>query len=250
MAHTNNHFCWFEITTTNPDAAKAFYPEVVGWKTEDVDMGPGGIYTMFSGNGVSRSGIATAQGGAPSHWNAYLRVEDVDATTAKAKANGGGVVMEPMDLPVGRMSMIRSPSGATFSLYKESDPSSEDAPNNAGGIHWTELHSTDVEADKDWLAATFGYEIGTMPMPDGGTYYLLKTGPESSAGGLMPAMNPQAPSMWLSWVWVDDVDGALARVTGNGGTVHSPAMDMPGIGRMAVVADSTGGVFGVITPSS
>lgn len=251
MAYTNHHFCWFEITSTDKAAAVAFYPETLGWTTQDVDMGPGGIYTMALGSDVSRAGFADAQGGAPTHWNSYLRVEDVDATTAAAKANGGRVMLEPLDMGgVGRMSIVSSPSGAMFSLFKEAVPDENaDAPNSLGGIHWTELHSQDVEADKAWLAATFGYEIGTMPMPDGGTYYLLKTDSESAAGGLMPAMNPEAPSMWLNWVWVDDVDETLVRVTNNGGQVHAPAMDIPNIGRMAVVADPTGGVFGVITPS-
>lgn len=250
MAYTSNHFCWFEITSTDKDAAIAFYPEVVGWKTQGMDMGPMGTYTMFVGSDVSRGGFAEAQGGAPSHWNAYLRVDDVDASTAAALEHGGTVLLAPMDMgSVGRMSIVASPSGAAFSLFREGDPAtSTDAPNNLGGIHWTELHSTDVDADLAWLQAVFGYETSTMPLPDGSTYYLLNSGPGATAGGLMAQMNPGAPSHWLSWVWVDDVDAALLRVGANGGKALSEAMDMAGIGRMAVVADPTGGVFGVITP--
>lgn len=252
MAYNTNHFCWFEIKSSDKSAAAAFYPEAVGWKIEEADMGPQGRYTMFLGGDIPRGGIAETHGGAPSHWNAYLRVEDVAATTTAAAENGGKVLMAPMAIPgVGVMSVIASPTGAVFSLMRESDEAgSTHPPAGLGGIHWTELHSQDVDADLAWLTKTFGYETATMPMPDGSTYHLLKTGPDTMAGGLMKAMNPQVPSMWLNWVWVDDVDETLIRVERNGGTAHSPPMDMPGVGRMAVVADPTGAVFGVITPTS
>ena len=164
-------------------------------------------------------------------------------------AAGGSQMVPGTDIPPGRFSVVTSPSGAALSLFHESDEAtSENPPGGLGSIHWTELHSKDIDADLEWLKATFGFEIGEMPMPNGATYYLLNVDGQP-IGGAVAAMFEQVPSMWLSWVEVDEVDGTLSRIDRLGGKAHSPAMDIEGVGRMAVVADSTGGVFGVITPS-
>lgn len=70
------------------------------------------------------------------------------------------------------------------------------------------------------------------------------------AGGLMPAMHAEAPSMWLSWLEISDVDAACERVKANGGALLSEPMDMHTVGRMAMAKDPTGAVFGLITPAT
>ncbi len=185
----------------------------------------------------------------PSHWNNYLRVDDVDARAAAAAANGGQILVPPTDIPPGRFSTVASPSGATFSLFHEADEATaNNPPAGDGSIHWVELHSTDVDADVAWLKSTLGVGTQNMNMPNGGTYHILTSG-DVQVGGAMKAMQEGAPSHWLAWVAVD-VDACLDRVRNNGGQVFGDAMDMEGIGRMAVCADSTGGVFGVITPAA
>ena len=86
-------------------------------------------------------------------------------------------------------------------------------------------------------------------MPDG-DYFILMAGDGQPCGGAMAAQNAEAPAMWLSWVEVEDVDGTVAAIGRNGGQALSPMMDIPNVGRMSVVADPTGGVFGVITPAA
>lgn len=58
----------------------------------------------------------------------------------------------------------------------------------------------------------------------------------------------QAPSMWLSWVQVESVDDTPVKAAANGGNVLAPAFEIPVVGRCGIIADSTGGVFGVMTP--
>ena len=83
-------------------------------------------------------------------------------------------------------------------------------------------------------------------MPDG-PYYILMAG-ETQVGGAMTASMPGAPSMWLTWIEVPNVEETLAAIGANGGKPFTDVMDIPNVGRMAVVSDPTGGVFGVITP--
>lgn len=248
MSYQNLKFCWHGIITTNVERAKAFYPEVLGWQVMTAMMGESEA-TMFAAGGVPRLHVSEPHmPGMPSHWENYLRVTDVDATTRAAEANGGKILVPPMDIPPGRFSAVASPSGAVLHLFHEADAErSQNPPAGTGSIHWTELHSTNLDADLAWLKSTLGVKVETMPMDGGGTYYILN-GDNGPLGGAMAGMNPNAPAYWLTWVEVDNADDALDRVKRHGGTAMTPVMEMPNIGRMAVVADPTGGVFGVITP--
>ena len=249
MAYETNRFCWHGLITSDMDKATSFYPEVLGWKAEAMEMG-GEKALMFVAGGVPLAHYSPPQTeGVPPHWANYLRVDDVDASTIKAVDAGGAQVVPPTDIPPGRFSVVTSPSGAAICLFHEADPSSEHHPGGVGGVHWTELHSKDIDKDLTWLKSVFGFETGEMPMPNGAKYYLLNHDGKQR-GGAMAAQMEQAPSMWLSWFSVDNCDNAMGRVESHGGKVLSPAMDMEGVGRMAVVADDTGAVFGVIQPSN
>lgn len=206
--------------------------------------------TMFVTGGAPIAHLmAPPMPGVPSHVNNYLRVEDVDASTKAATENGGTCAVPGTDIPPGRFSVVASPSGAMMSLFHEADPSSVNHPATDKAFHWVELHSTDVDADVAFLKATFGFETGTMAMPNGMTYHLLNDG-ETQVGGAMPGMNPDAPAFWLAWISIDDVDAAATRVKNNGGTVFGECMDMPGVGRMVVAQDPAGVTFGLITPAA
>lgn len=247
MAYQTNRFCWHGLVTTDLAKAAAFYSEVLGWSALEAAMGDE-TATMFASDGVPHAHyMPPPMEGVPSHWDNYLRVDDVDASLAKAVEHGGAMLVPPMDIPPGRFTVVTSPSGAAISLFREANE--ETAEHHPGApIHWVELHSTDLDADIAWLQATFGFEVGEMPMPEG-KYYLLKQDGEMR-GGAMAGQFPEAPSMWLTWFKVDDADAALARVKNHGGKAFSGPMDMPNVGRMCVVADSAGAVFGIIAPAA
>jgi uncharacterized protein len=248
MAYDNNAFCWHGVISTDLDGAKAFYTEVLGWKIAEVDMGDD-VATMFAAGGVNQAHLmAPPMPGVPSHVSNYLRVQDIDASTAACAAAGGAVVVPVTDIPVGQFSVVTSPSGATLSLFHEADEATaKNADGGDGTFHWVELHSTDLEADRAWAEAAFGFEVSEMPMPEG-TYYVLSAG-GAMRGGIMKGMHPGAPSMWLAWVEQSDVDATAERVKNNGGKLLTPLMDMDGIGRMAIAQAPDGAVFGVITPA-
>ena len=247
MAYDTNSFCWHTLFVKKRDAAKAFYSEVIGWKTQPFAM-PDGEYTLFLTGEHGRGGISPVDVPAPPHWAAYLRVDDVDATAAKIEANGGQVLMPPKDIAPGRFAPVADPTGAAFLLFKEADPAaSNHPPNGHGAFHWTELWSTDVDKALTFYKTVFGFETESMDMPDG-TYYVLNSGGKPR-GGLMASKAEGAPAMWVSWVEVDDVDATLTRTTQHGGTVQVPAFDVPNIGRMGIIVDAAGAMIGVITPA-
>ncbi len=249
MAYQTNRFCWHGCNSTNTEIAKAFYSKVIGWNAADVPMGDATATIFMSGEDGVAHLTEPPMPGVPSHWNNYLRVDDVDASSAAAEKNGGTVLVPPTDIPPGRFSIVASPSGATFALFHEASDESVHSEGGPGRIHWVELHSKDLDADLAWLTSAFGFETSDMPMPNGATYKLLMQDGDMR-GGAMASQQPDAPSMWLAWFQVTDVDAAVDTAKEGGGNILSPIMDMPGVGRMAMVQDPTGGVFGVITPPS
>lgn len=111
-------FSWNELVAQDLPAAKKFYTGLFGWKAEAF---PGGMdYTLFKQGDTLVGGLMKCpQPGLPSHWLPYVTVEDVDASTAKAKSLGAQVVMDPFDIPsVGRIAVLLDPLGAAIGLFK------------------------------------------------------------------------------------------------------------------------------------
>lgn len=117
--------CWYELVTSDTDAAARFYSEVFGWeaRSHGPSGGPGG-YTEFRlgdkvfGGMMSRPENMPAE--APNHWAVYLAVEDCDASAARVTELGGQVLVGPMDVPPGRFAVCMDPAGASFNLLKSS----------------------------------------------------------------------------------------------------------------------------------
>jgi predicted enzyme related to lactoylglutathione lyase len=108
---------WNELITTDPSVTK-FYEQLLGMTTSTMDMGEG-AYTLFEVDGQMVGGTTPPpMEGVPNHWHVYFSVTDADATAAKAAEQGGSVVVPPFDTPVGRMTVLTDPQGATFSVMK------------------------------------------------------------------------------------------------------------------------------------
>jgi predicted enzyme related to lactoylglutathione lyase len=68
------------------------------------------------------------------------------------------------------------------------------------------------------------------------------------AGGLMKAPEPGMPAQWLPYVVVEDVEATVAKAVKLGGKVCKAGFDIPEVGRIAVLSDPEGAVFGLIKP--
>ena len=87
-SHVQGTPSWFELSTTDPEAAVEFYGQLFGWSDDPQPMPEGPAYHMQRLEGDAVAAISpqmpgeVAQG-LPPHWNVYLTVDDVDATTGK-----------------------------------------------------------------------------------------------------------------------------------------------------------------------
>lgn len=247
MAYETNRFCWHGAITSDLDRAEGFYAETLGWQVQIAEMGDGEV-RMFAAAGVPLAHLARPSAeGIGSHWESYLRVDDVDASTAAAVQHGGQVLVAPTDIAPGRLSVVTSPGGAPLSLFHEADPTAEHHPGGDGSVRWVELHSKQIEADLAWLSATFGFGANKVDVPRG-AYFVLEHG-GVPRGGALASRSEEDPPMWLPWIQVSSADEALERAQQHGGRGVTPPMDVPGVGRVAIMADPTGGVLGVIAPT-
>ena len=121
-------FCWNELGTTDSEAARKFYKELLGWTIKEGQAAPM-IYNEIVVGGQAVGGIyqmGPEYGGAPSHWMPYVAVDDIDASVRRVEELGGKVCVPPTEIPnVGRFSVITDPTGATLSLIKLGVPPSE-----------------------------------------------------------------------------------------------------------------------------
>jgi uncharacterized protein len=99
---------WFELVTTDPEAAGAFLTQTFGWELTDYESMPG--YKLINVQGYSVGGIRgpmdESEDPGP-RWVTYLAVDDADDTVSKAQAAGGQVLMPATDMAeVGRMAIV------------------------------------------------------------------------------------------------------------------------------------------------
>jgi predicted enzyme related to lactoylglutathione lyase len=115
------HAGWRELYAGNLDGAFPFYAGLFGWtKAEAHDMGPMGVYQLFSIDGVLSGGMMTKPKEVPApHWLYYFNVDDIDAATARVTQNGGRILHGPMEVPGGSwIAQCTDPQGALFAMLE------------------------------------------------------------------------------------------------------------------------------------
>jgi predicted enzyme related to lactoylglutathione lyase len=118
-----------------------------------------------------------------------------------------------------------------------------------GRFVWQELMTEDTAAATAFYTKLLGWHAHAS----GGdpAYTELHAG-HRGVGGMMKmpesAKSMGAKPMWMPYVSVDEVDAAVMELGDLGGKVVRPAMDIPNVGRFAVVSDPQGAVFAVIKP--
>ncbi len=122
---THGDFGWCDLMTDEPEEARAFYTDVIGWTTEVVDIGKGPYTVLRTGERpvAGIMGKPPEASGAPTAWTAYVTVDDVDARAARVEGAGGAVIVAPVDIPsVGRMAVIQDPTGGVIGIVTYAEP--------------------------------------------------------------------------------------------------------------------------------
>lgn len=259
MTDLTGKFFWYELMTSDPQAALAFYGDVVGWTNAPFGGDLGEPYHVVSGSAGAVGGVMAIPDeartcGMTPWWGGYIGSADVDADAARLRAAGGTVKRAPEDIPgVGRFAVMSDPGGAIFMLLKGSSPDGmEAAPSMAPGhVGWHELYSGDFDADMAFYTGALGWTRGdAMDMGEMGLYQLVsQTGGTDFAdmtGGIMPRPKEMPVPAWLFYFTVGDIDAAVSRVTAGGGTVLQGPMAVPGSAWIIQATDPQGAMFALV----
>ena len=117
---------------------------------------------------------------------------------------------------------------------------------------WHEVYAASAQKSADFYTEALGWGIQEMDMGPGGKYKMLTVDGIAVAGIQGTAETPgmeNIPAHWSVYTTVDDVDARLAKCTLLGGTVVVPPMDIPTVGRMALIKDPQGATFWLFKPS-
>ena len=252
---TDNHgrFSWYELLTTDMEAAKAFYANVVGWGTQDASA-PGNAYTFFTINKAPVSGMMNLpdevkKRGGSQCWIGYVGVTDVDAAVARVRQLGGSVYLPPTDIPeVSRVSVVTDPQMTTIALVKwltphEEPPSAWGAP---GRVGWHELLAADGGQALAFYSEIFGWQVAGTEAGAEGSYQLIAHGGQT-LGGIFTKPAMVTLPFWLFYFGVDDIDAAAERVRAGGGKILEGPGEVPG-GWIARCEDPQGAMFALMGP--
>ena len=246
-------FCWVDLATSDPDAAKKFYGGLFGWQFVDMPA-EGMTYTMCQLGGEQVCALykmGAEMQGMPPHWLAYVSVENVDATTKQAAQNGAKVMKDAFDvMSVGRMAVLQDPTGAVLALWQAKQHIGATVVKDPGTMCWNELFTSNVDQAGKFYVQTLGWQTEAFDMGPMGVYTLFARkgeGKEGQVGGMMamPQNMKGVPSHWLNYFAVTDVDASAKKVAELKGNVVMPPTDIPNIGRFAIVQDPQGATFAI-----
>ncbi len=245
-------FIWYELLTSDPDAAMDFYTRIIGWGTQAFD-GAGIPYTTWMAGETPIGGVmqlpddAVAEGSRP-NWLPYVAVPDVDQSVARATELGASTYVEPTDIAeVGRFAVIGDPQGATFAVYRPlGDIPGDDPPPKQGEFSWHELMTTDYEAAFAFYSDLFSWEKAeAMDMGEAGIYQMYGRKGVTLGGMFNKPPDVQAPPHWMLYIHVADVDALVGGIKDAGGQILNGPMDVPGGDRIAQCLDPQGAAFAI-----
>jgi predicted enzyme related to lactoylglutathione lyase len=242
--HEPGTFSWTDLSTPDAQASKEFYGGLFGWNFKDDPIPGGGVYVMARLAGRAAAAMFETTERHPA-WASYVTVEDADATAARASQLGATLLAEPFDvMDVGRMSTIQDPAGAVFCVWQPRRSIGAEVVNGDGALSLNQLNTTDPEAAERFYGELFGWRFDQVS--DTETFYWGIYRGDRLNGGMMqlPAGAP-APSHWLVYFGIDDIDAAAERISSTGGTLMVPPQEVPG-GRILVAQDPQAAVFGLV----
>ncbi len=242
---------WYELLTTDLDAAETFYTKVAGWTVTPFESAPS-RYAMWTGasgrmvgGGMTLPPELKARG-VPPHWMLYIGVTNIEEVGSQVTRLGGSRLSPVIDVPtVGRVQRMKDPQGAAFGISQPLTPPQSEALAEVGDVSWIELMTTDGAAAMTFYADVFGWRpTESMDMGPMGTYHMFGRH-LGSLGGMMnkPPELAQLPPNWLIYVRVPDIPFAVDCIANSGGQILHDPMEVPGGDWIVQGKDPQGAVF-------
>jgi predicted enzyme related to lactoylglutathione lyase len=202
MRNQHGDFIWYELLTTDLNAAVKFYKAVLDWEVEDSGH-PDMEYRLGFADDAPIAGLmkmpqdASGPGAQPA-WVGYVAVDDVDQAVAKIQATGGAVQIPAFDVA------------------------------EVGRCGWNELAAKNLDGALKFYGEQFGWTAGSeIDIGDMETYKFFEH-KGNAIGGMMKANDNAGPAVWSFYFRVADIDAAAEKIAAAGGKIlHGPAQ-VPG----------------------
>ena len=264
MSQAEGNPIWFDLMSSNPDAAKQFYADLFGWKFASVDMGGGNLYHLAIDNDRNIAGIGNRPadvdiGERDSMWLTHLYTADARGTAAKVANAGGKIITEPHDIEipgqeeiVGARSTVANPAGGIFSLWQSGVGQGCEVFGEPSAFCWVEYHTSNADAAKQWHKNIFAVEFDAMEVDESdgsgsSTLHMMKCGTTETSCAFVEVPTDKIPDQtpfWMSYVLVTDIEAAASRAEQLGAQVPHGIGAIP-FGSYATVIDPQGAIFGL-----
>jgi predicted enzyme related to lactoylglutathione lyase len=181
-------------------------------------------------------------------WVGYISVPDVSAAQRQIVSQGGKVLVSARSFPNrGDLAVFADREGAIFGVLSSSSGDVEDFLREAGDWIWAQFLSRQGETAAKFYASIAGSTILEAPKPDGSKrWFLVSQGYARASIIELPRNRTDTGPGWLGYIRVSDVASTIALAGKLGGRVLvSPRPDLFD-GKVALIADPNGAVFGVL----
>jgi len=249
--HHAGKVIFVELVTPDIAAAKQFYGELFGWTFRDIQAGAKEYAEAYLDGhpvaGLFHKELPTGAQRRPG-WLSFIAVRDVDAAKEAALRNGAKLLFGPRSISnLGRRAVFADPQGAVFAVLASESGDPPDVLAAPGEWIWSSLLTSDPDTDAAFYQTLFGYEVFDLPADGSGQHFTLASDSYARASvNTLPGNRPDIHPHWLNFVRVEDADKTTAKLVALGGRVLvEPRLDRHG-GRIAIVADPLGAVFGLM----
>ncbi len=106
-----------------------------------------------------------------------------------------------------------------------------------------DLQTSDPEKAKAFYGELLQWRLHVPPEMEGMGYTMIDVG-EGTGGGIAQSPTPEAPSVWMAFVDVADVEATTRKAKELGATIVSEVGEIPNIGWFSVIEDPTGARIG------
>jgi predicted enzyme related to lactoylglutathione lyase len=249
--YATGSFCWAELAANDVGREKSFYAALFGWRFEDSPHPIVSTYTAASNQSGTVAGFYQLTSeqrsrGIQPQWLSYVAVADADDRVRQAASLGARVRMAPRDSrDLLRLAVVVDPGGAPIGVWQPRRLyGATFAAGTLGTWVWHESAAEDPSHVADFYDRWLGWNIDRTSSDA----YLISRAEEPARAVIRRATEGEFPrSRWIIDFAVSDCDTAVERAVSLGAVVMQPAVNVPHLGRRAILADPDGAPFGVVS---
>ena len=239
--------CWFDLFSSDPDAAASFYANVLGWAIESGGPESGGYKMCILGDRPVAGIMGQSADGVASTWTPYLRSSDLTSTLAAVAQAGGSTIVGPMDvLDLGHLAVVLDVTGASIGVWEPSTFEGAGRVGEPGAYLWAELTTSSLDRSTAFFEEVFGL-VATEESAQSNDARQFTKGGHPIIGMVAHEPADGVADSWTLTFMVSDLEDTLVRAVTSGAFLGGPIVELP-VGRHATVTDPTGAMFGLLEP--